>query len=82
MAGLPITLWVARKGIGRLLRPLEPYRSQIPRPLQFGIAFAIPIVLGLFLSTVRSSGYGAMRWTALLSIISAFILTRKPEVAT
>lgn len=82
MAGLPITLWVARKGVNRLLRPLEQYRRLLPRPLLFGIAFAIPIVLGLFLSTIRSSGYGAMRWTALLSIISAFFLTRKPEVAT
>ncbi len=81
MAGLPVTLWLARKGFNRLLRPLEQYRRQLPRPLLFGAAFAVPIVLGLFLSTVQSSGYGAMRWTALISIISAFVLTRKPEVA-
>jgi hypothetical protein len=81
MAGLPIGLWLFRKGANRLLRPLEQYRRQFPRPLLLGVSFAIPIVLGLFLSSVSGSGYGAMRWTALFSIISAFILTRKPQVA-
>jgi hypothetical protein len=82
LGGLPISLWIFRKQLGVLLRPLEPIRSNFPRPILLGIAFAIPVVLGVIFSSITSSGYGAMRLSAIISILSAFVLTRKPEVQT
>ncbi len=80
LGGLPIALWIFRKQLGVLLRPLEPIRSTFPRPILMGVAFAIPVVLGVFFSSVTSYGYGAMRFSAIISILSAFVLTRRPEV--
>ena len=80
LGGLPILLWIFRKQLGVLLRPLEPIRSTFPRPILMGVAFAIPVVLGVLFSSVTSYGYGAMRLSAIISILSAFVLTRRPEV--
>jgi hypothetical protein len=79
LGGLPIALWIFRKPIGVLLRPLEPIRSTIPRPVLLGAAFAVPVVLGVLLSSLTYSGYGAMRLSAIISILAAYVLTRKPE---
>jgi hypothetical protein len=79
LGGLPIALWVFRKPIGVYLRPLEPIRRTIPRPVLLGAAFAVPVVLGVLLSTITSYGYGAMRLSAFISILVAYVLSRRPE---
>ena len=79
LGGLPISLWIFRKPIVVLLRPLEPIRSTIPRPVLLGAAFAVPVVLGVLLSSLTYSGYGAMRLSAIISILVAYVLTRKPD---
>ena len=79
LGGLPIALWIFRKPIGVFLRPLEPVRRTIPRPVLLGAAFAVPVVLGVLFSSVTSYGYGAMRLSAIISILAAYVLTRKPE---
>ena len=81
LGGLPIGLWIFRKPIGVLLRPLEPIRRTIPRPVLLGAAFAVPVVLGVLFSSVTSYGYGAMRLSAIISILAAYVLSRKPERA-
>jgi hypothetical protein len=79
LGGLPIALWIFRKPIGVLLRPLEPIRRTIPRPVLLGAAFAVPVVLGVLFSSLTSYGYGAMRLSAIISILAAYVLSRKPE---
>lgn len=79
LGGLPIALWIFRKPIGVFLRPLEPIRSTIPRPVLLGAAFAVPVVLGVLFSTISTIGYGAMRFSAVISILTAYVLTRKPD---
>ena len=81
LGGLPIALWLFRKPIGVFLRPLEPIRRTIPRPVLLGAAFAVPVVLGVLFSSVTSYGYGAMRLSAIISILAAYVLTRKPQKA-
>lgn len=81
LGGLPIALWIFRKPIGLFLRPLEPFRQAVPRPVLLGAAFAVPVVIGLFFSSVTSYGYGAMRLSAIISILAAYVLTRKPDRA-
>jgi hypothetical protein len=82
LGGLPIALWFFRKPIDAFLRPFEPVRSNLPRPMLMGIAFAIPVVLGVLFSSVTSYGYGAMRLSAIISILAAYVLTRRPEMQT
>ncbi len=78
MAGIPITLWMVSGPIDRILAPFQAMRQRLPRPLLLGAALALPIVLGLACTAFDSSGYGGMRWTALLSIVGAHVLTRQP----
>lgn len=80
LGGLPIALWVFRKPIGVFLQPLQPILGPIPRPILLGAAFMVPIVLGVVLGSLTSSGYGAMRFSAIISILGAYVLTRRPQV--
>jgi len=82
MIALPLGMWFFRKPIDQLMRPFEPLRNGIPRPMRIGAAFALPIVIGLVCSSTSSYGYGAMRWTVLISMVGAYILTYKTEAAT
>lgn len=79
LGGLPIALWIFRKPIGVFLQPLEPIRSRIPRLMRIGAAFAVPVVVGVLLSSLTSYGYGAMRLSAIISILAAYVLTRRPD---
>jgi len=81
MVVLPLVFWFFSKSIDRTMDSFYARRDQLPRPLLIGAALALPFVLAVFLSSFSSAGYGAMRWTAFLSISGAYLLTRKRQVA-
>ena len=80
MVLIPLGLGFFSKPIDQILNPLYRMRDNFPRPLLIGAAFALPFVLGIVCSSFSSSGYGAIRWTAIISILGAYILTRKQQV--
>ncbi|MBN1264132.1 MAG: hypothetical protein JXA25_01470 [Anaerolineales bacterium] len=80
MVMFPVGLWIFSKQIDQLLDPVFAVRDKYPRPIMIGAALALPLMLGIVCSSVRTAGYGAMRWTAILSIIGAYLLTRKRQV--
>ena len=82
IVGVPILLWFFKKPIDNLLTPLDPVIGSIPMPLRFGIIFGVPIMLSCMCSSIASSGYGALRFSSLVSILVAAVLTRKVEVRT
>jgi len=80
MVMLPGSLWIFSKQIDRLLDPVFEIRDRFPRPILVGAALALPVMLGLVCASIRTAGYGAMRWTAVISILGAYLLTRKRQV--
>jgi hypothetical protein len=81
MAGLPIGLLVFQRRLDPYLLPLQPFVKRFPRALRTGMVFALPIVLGLLLSSTSSAGFGALRLTLVVSILGAYLLLHEPEVA-
>ena len=82
VVGTPVMLRFFKKPLDEKLAPLDPIIGNIPIPLRFGIIFGMPLMLSCICSTVTSSGYGALRFTSLVSIFVATILTRDVEVRT
>jgi len=80
MVLLPLGLWLLSKPIDQVLGPVFAVRDNFPKPILIGAAFALPFVLGVICSSFSTAGYGAMRWTAILSILGAYLLTRKRQV--
>jgi hypothetical protein len=80
VVGVPMVFWFYKKPLDKLLAPLDPIIGSIPTPLRFGIIFGVPMTLSCICSSVDSSGYGALRFSSLVSILIATILTRKTEV--
>jgi hypothetical protein len=81
VGGVPAALWFFRKQVDGLLKPFEPLRTKFPRTMLVGAAMALPVVLGIICSsTGGGAGYDSMRFTSLVSILGAHILTRRPEV--
>jgi|GEM_PF-1494660 len=80
IVGLPILLSVLRKPVDDLLRPLQPLRGSFPSAFRWGAALALPVILGLVCSSTATSGYGALNWTAILSILVSYFLIHTPQV--
>ena len=77
MGGVPFMLRLYQEKIDQALQPVYDVTTQFPFAMRTGAAFALPVVIGLLTSTANSYGYGALRLTALISILGAYILTRK-----
>jgi hypothetical protein len=80
IAGTPLLMQVLRKPLDKLMNPLYKLLNLLPRPLLVGAAFAVPLVLGGILTKSYGSGYGALRRSIVVSVVSGYILTRRPEV--
>ena len=80
MVMFPAGLWIFSQQLDRILDPLFVIRDTLPRPLLVGAAFALPLVLGVICGSITRAGYGAMRWTVVISILGAYVLTRKRQV--
>ena len=78
--GLPILLSVFRKRVDRLLQPLQKFRASFTPAFRWGAALAIPVIIGLICSGTGGSGYGALNWIAILSILVSYMLIHNPEV--
>lgn len=76
VAGLPALFWLLDKPLDKLFLPLKPVIQALPKALRLGICIAIPIVLGLALGALSDSGYGMLRFTALVSVLAAAVLLR------
>lgn len=81
IAGTPLLIQALQKPLDKLMNPLYKMLHALPRPLLVGAAFAVPLVLGGILT--RSSGYGyqGLRRSIVVSVVSGYILTRRPEVS-
>ncbi len=77
MGGVPFLLRLYQRKIDDFLQPVYQVTTQFPFAMRTGAAFALPVVLGLLTSTMNSSGYGALRFTTLASILGGYVLTRK-----
>lgn len=75
--GVPVILWLFRKSIDTLLKPLDALIQPIPTPLRYGIVIGLPVILGCSCSLIQSSGYASLNFTVLVSTLAAAILTRK-----
>jgi hypothetical protein len=80
IAGTPLLMQVLQKPLDKLMNPLYKLLNLLPRPLLIGAAFAVPLVLGGILTKSYGSGYGALRRSIVISVVSGYILTRRPEV--
>jgi hypothetical protein len=76
IACLPLLMRVFQKQIDNIAKPLYAITSKFPYATRSGAAMAIPIVLGVTTSSLRS-GYGPIRFTMLVSIVGGYILTRR-----
>jgi hypothetical protein len=79
IAGTPLVLRLLQKHIDKILNPLYELINLVPRPLLVGAAFALPLVLGGIMTRAGGSGYQALRRSTVLSVVSGYILTRRPE---
>ena len=80
--GLTLALWVFQRPLGALIRPVTMLLRPLPRPLLVGAALAFPVLTGLVCSSLTTYGYGAMRWTAVVSMLGAYVLTYRPKEGT
>ena len=76
VVGLPALFWLLDKPLDKLFLPLKPVIQAVPKALRLGVCIAIPIVLGLALGAISDSGYGMLRFTALVSVLAAAVLLR------
>jgi hypothetical protein len=79
LVGLPPLLWILSRPLDKLLMPLQSVRRSIPMPMRLGGALALPLVLSCCLTTVSTSGYGALHLASVISILVSFVLFRSPQ---
>lgn len=77
MGGVPFLLRLYQDKIDQALSKVYQVTTRFPFAMRTGAAFALPVVIGLYTSTSNRAGYGALRLTTLVSILGAYILTRK-----
>lgn len=80
--GLTFALWIFQRPLGILMAPVSSALRPLPRPLLIGAAMALPVLTGLFCASLTSYGYGAMRWTVVISMLGAYVLTYRPKEGT
>lgn len=75
---VPLLLWLLRKPLDGLLRPLHRFQAVFPFVLRLGIALAVPMLFGCGCSIISTSGYSAMHFTALISTLFGYFLLHTP----
>ena len=78
MVVLPLALVIFRKRLDRLLLPLEPIRSKIPRPVLAGCGVAIPFLVANSLYSSGVTQFPFMFRTYVYSTLLSFIVLRTP----
>jgi uncharacterized Tic20 family protein len=78
LTGGPLLLWLLRKPLDAMMRPLQKFHATFPFALRLGIALAVPMLFGCGCSMISTSGYSAMHFTALISMLFGYILLRTP----
>ena len=80
IGGVPFALRTFQKPLDRLLAPLYSILRKFPRPLLTGVAFALPFLFGFVFTGAGGAGFGALRKSTVVSVIAAYVLTRRTEV--
>jgi hypothetical protein len=80
MGGVPFALRTFQKPLDKVLAPLYAVTRKFPRPLLTGVAFALPFLFGFVFTNSGGAGFGALRRSTVVSVIAAYILTRRVEV--
>jgi len=75
IGGLPFLLRLLQKRLDKLLGPLYAAVGSVPRSFRVGAALALPVVMGLMAS---GGGVGAVQRATFISVISGYVLTRRP----
>jgi hypothetical protein len=78
LTGVPLLLWLLRKPLDMLLRPLQQFHTSFPYVLRLGIALALPMLTGCGCSIFSTTGYSAIHFTALISTLFGYFLLRTP----
>jgi hypothetical protein len=78
MGGVPVLLILLHRPLDRLLCLIQPVRRRFPKPILWGVALALPVVVGLISSSLTYSGLGGMRFSMLVSMLGSFVLLREP----
>ena len=78
LIGVPLLLWLLRKPVDKLLLPLQKFQTSFPFVMRLGIALAVPVLLGYGFTSIFTSGYSAMQFTALVSTLFAYFLLHTP----
>lgn len=79
LSGLPLLLWLLRKPLDKLLRPLQKFHTSFPFVIHLGIALAVPMLIGCGYSMITTTGYAAMHFTALISMLFSYFLQHMPR---
>jgi hypothetical protein len=78
LTGVPLLLWLLRKPLDRLMRPLQKFHVSFPFALRLAIALAVPMLFGCGCSVISTTGYSAMHFTALISTLFGYLLLHTP----
>ncbi len=78
LTGVPLLLWLLRKPLDKLLRPLQKFHASFPFAIRIGAALAVPMLFGCGCSAISTSGYSAMHITALISTLFGYFLLHTP----
>jgi hypothetical protein len=80
MGGVPFVLRTFQRPLDRVLAPLYAILRKFPRPMLTGVAFALPFLFGFVFTSSGGAGFGALRRSTIISVITAYVLTRRTEV--
>jgi hypothetical protein len=78
LSGVPLLLWLLRKPIDMMMRPLQKFRASFPFALRLGITLVVPMLFGCGCSVISTTGYSAMHFTALISMLFGYFLLHTP----
>lgn len=79
---LPLLLWLLRKPLDSLLRPLQKFQASFPFALRLGLALAVPMLTGCGCSLIATTGFSAVHFTALISTLFGYFLLHTPANKT
>lgn len=78
LTGVPLLLWLLRKPLDSLLRPLQKFQASFPFALRLGVALAVPMLTGCGCSLISTTGFSAVHFTALISTLFGYLLLHTP----